>query len=116
MNLPEQSARPALPDRARRIRWGYYAIRVLLVLLLLGVAGILPLHPRVAEKYQYRIGDIARERVVSPYDYRVREGRRHPAPRAARRGLRCCRCSCGCPRRVRDAAALRQLPARRAAA
>src|SRR5438093_7626065 len=73
MNVPDSIARPALPGRARSIRWGYYAVRVLLVLLLLAVAAFLPRHPRGDEKYRYRLGDIARERVVGPYDFRVQK-------------------------------------------
>jgi hypothetical protein len=73
MNVLDQLARPALPDRARSIRWGYYTTRVLLVALLLVLAGLLPGHPRVEEKYRYRLGDIARERIVAPFDFRVQK-------------------------------------------
>ncbi|MEK7330442.1 MAG: HDIG domain-containing metalloprotein [Candidatus Eisenbacteria bacterium] len=73
MNVLDQVALPALPDRARSIRWGYYAIRLLLVALLLALAGLLPSRPRVEEKYRYRLGDITRERVVAPYDFRVQK-------------------------------------------
>jgi cyclic-di-AMP phosphodiesterase PgpH len=73
MSVFEQASRPALPDRARSIRWGYYAVRVLLVAVLLAVAGLLPSHPRVEEKYRYRLGDIARERLVAPIDFRVQK-------------------------------------------
>ncbi|MEK7823452.1 MAG: HDIG domain-containing metalloprotein [Candidatus Eisenbacteria bacterium] len=73
MNVLDQVARPALPDRAHSIRWGYYAIRLLLVALLLALAGLLPSRPRVEEKYRYRLGDITRERVVAPYDFRVQK-------------------------------------------
>ncbi|HKQ58952.1 MAG TPA: HDIG domain-containing protein [Candidatus Eisenbacteria bacterium] len=73
MNTPDQVARPALPDRARSFRWRYYAARTLLVLSLLTLSALLPNHPRVEEKYRYRIGDIARERVVAPYDFRVQK-------------------------------------------
>ena len=73
MNALEPIARPALPDRARSIRWGYYAVRALLVVVLLALAALLPRHPRVEEKYRYRLGDIARERIVGPYDFRVQK-------------------------------------------
>src|SRR5262245_61402136 len=69
MTVVEPVARPALPDRARSFRWGYYAVR----LLLLALSVLLPSHPRVDDKYRYRIGDIARERVVAPYDFRVQK-------------------------------------------
>ena len=62
---------PALPDRARSIRWSYYGARVLMVLVLLGVAAALPTGRGVPEKYRHREGEIARERVVAPYDFRV---------------------------------------------
>ena len=62
---------PALPDRVRSVRWGYYAVRVLLVAVLLAVAGVLPGGPRTPERYRYREGEIARERVIAPYDFRV---------------------------------------------
>ena len=73
MTIPEQVTRPALPDRARSFRWGHYAVRALLVLALLALSALLPTHPRVEEKYRYRLGDIARERVVAPYDFRVQK-------------------------------------------
>ncbi len=73
MSILDQASRPALPDRARNIRWGYYAVRALLLALLLALAGLLPSHPRVEEKYRYRLGDIARERIVAPYDFRVQK-------------------------------------------
>jgi hypothetical protein len=73
MTVPEQVSRPALPDRARDFRWGYHAVRVALVAALLALSVLLPTHPRVEEKYRYRMGDIARERVVAPYDFRVQK-------------------------------------------
>ena len=73
MTVTEPAARPALPDRARSFRWGHYAVRTLLVALLLALSVLLPSHPRVDDKYRYRIGDIARERVVAPYDFRVQK-------------------------------------------
>jgi putative nucleotidyltransferase with HDIG domain len=62
---------PALPDRARQFRWGYFGTRLLYVLLLLGAAAALPGGSGVPSKYRYREGEIARERVVAPYDFRV---------------------------------------------
>jgi putative nucleotidyltransferase with HDIG domain len=73
MNVLDQVSRPALPDRARSFRWRYYAIRTLLIAMLLALAAMLPSHPRVEEKYRYRPGDIARERIVAPYDFRVQK-------------------------------------------
>jgi hypothetical protein len=73
MSIPEQATRPALPDRARSFRWGHYAVRALLIAILLAVSVLLPSRPRVEEKYRYRIGDIARERIVAPYDFRVQK-------------------------------------------
>jgi len=61
---------PALPDRARSYRWGHYAMRALLLLLLL-VTAALPIGHGAAERFPYREGDIARERVVAPFDFRV---------------------------------------------
>ncbi len=69
-DLP-QSARPALPDRPRRFRWRYYLARVGMVALLLGVAAALVPGGRSQDRLRYREGDIARERVVAPYDFRV---------------------------------------------
>ena len=69
---PEDAVQvPALPDRVRSVRWGYYAVRVLLVAVLLVVAGALPGGPRTPERYRYREGEIARERVIAPYDFWV---------------------------------------------
>src|SRR5437762_4528153 len=67
----EEAQVPALPDRVRSVRWGHYVVRVLLLAVLLAVAGVLPGGPRTPERYRYREGEIARERVVAPYDFRV---------------------------------------------
>jgi len=64
---------PQLPDRARAFRWGYYAVRLLLVAVLLGLAAGLPGGGLGREKFLYREGDIARERIVAPYDFRVQK-------------------------------------------
>jgi hypothetical protein len=71
MTVQESPALPALPHRARRFRWGYFSIRLVLVLLLLGVAVLLPGARRGGDRFHYREADIARERVVAPYDFRV---------------------------------------------
>ena len=69
---PEEAPQvPALPDRVRSVRWGYYAVRVLLVAVLLALAGVLPRGPRTPDRFRYREGEIARDRVVAPYDFRV---------------------------------------------
>ncbi|MGH7730974.1 MAG: HD family phosphohydrolase [Candidatus Eiseniibacteriota bacterium] len=73
MTVIDPATRPALPDRARSFRWGHYAVRALLVVALLALSVLLPSHPRVSEKYRYRINDIARERIVAPYDFRVQK-------------------------------------------
>jgi hypothetical protein len=70
MNVQE-AAPVALPDRARPLRWGYYAVRALLVVVLLASAAFLPRDGGPASLYRYREGDIARERVVAPYAFRV---------------------------------------------
>ena len=64
---------PALPGRARNVQWGYYGVRALLVVLLLGLAAALPGSSRTGDKYRYSVGDIARERMVAPYDFRVQK-------------------------------------------
>jgi putative nucleotidyltransferase with HDIG domain len=61
----------ALPDRARPVRWRYLTARLGMVLALLAVAALLPQARGVPEKYRYREGDIARERVVAPMDFRI---------------------------------------------
>jgi putative nucleotidyltransferase with HDIG domain len=71
MSAEEVTQVPALPDRVRSVRWGYYAVRVLLVAVLLALAGVLPRGPRTPDRFRYREGEIARERVVAPYDFRV---------------------------------------------
>ena len=73
MHAPDPATRPALPDRARTVRWGHYAVRALLVAILLTLSVVLPTRPRVEEKFRYRVGDIARERIVAPYDFRVQK-------------------------------------------
>jgi putative nucleotidyltransferase with HDIG domain len=68
MTLQEPSA---LPDRARRVRWGYFGVRLLLVVALLALAALLPGLRSGGDRFHYREGDIMRERVVAPYDFRV---------------------------------------------
>ena len=69
--MPRVRIGPALPDRARSVRWAYYAVRLLLVVMLLGLAAALPGGTRGREKYRYHEGDIARERIVAPYAFRI---------------------------------------------
>ncbi len=87
MTVQETPVLPALPDRARRFRWGHVGIRVLLVVLVLAFAAFLTGGPRGGDRLRYREGDIARERVVAPYDFRVEkeetELRREQAQAAA---------------------------------
>jgi hypothetical protein len=64
---------PALPDRAKPLRWGYYAVRVALVVALLAVAAALPTGGGSSDRLRYREGDIARERIVAPYDFSVQK-------------------------------------------
>ncbi len=71
MSVQEASVSPALPDRARPVRWGYYAVRGLLVAALLIAAAFLPRDHGPADRYRYREGDIARERIVAPYTFRI---------------------------------------------
>lgn len=71
MSIAESTNVPSLPDRQRTFRWGYYAVRVVLVAVLLALAAGLPGRNRVQEKFSYRAGDISRERVVAPHDFRV---------------------------------------------
>jgi len=71
MSVQEGLVPPALPDRARPFRWGYYAARTLLVAVLLAAAALLPHDRGPAEKYRYHEGDIARERIVAPYAFTV---------------------------------------------
>jgi putative nucleotidyltransferase with HDIG domain len=62
---------PAFPDRARSFRWRYFSLRLLYVALLLAAAAALPMGRGEPQGYRYRVGDIARERVVAPRDFRV---------------------------------------------
>ena len=55
------------------MRWRYLLPRALYIVLLLGTAAALPGGGRMRDKYRYREGDIARERVVAPYDFRVQK-------------------------------------------
>src|SRR5436190_10261898 len=69
----DETALPQLPGRARSLRWGYLLPRAIYLLLLLATAAALPGGGRMRDKYRYREGDIARERVVAPYDFRVQK-------------------------------------------
>src|SRR5262245_60471116 len=71
MTVQDSTIVPALPDRARPMRWGYYAVRLFLLALLLAGAAALPSGHGAHDRLRYREGDIARERVVAPYDFRV---------------------------------------------
>jgi hypothetical protein len=73
MTDSEGQSVPPLPGRARHLRWRYHLARTLLVLGLLGLAAGLPGSGSVRDKYRYALGDIARERVVAPYDFRVQK-------------------------------------------
>ncbi|MFM7230677.1 MAG: HD family phosphohydrolase [bacterium] len=64
---------PALPDRARTVRWAHHAARVGLVALLLAVAAVLPTGPGAFDRLRYHEGEIARERVVAPVDFRIQK-------------------------------------------
>ncbi len=73
MTLPKPALHPPFPDRARRIRWRYYLARFLMVaLLVLGAGLLVPGGPR-EDRLRYREGDIARDRVVAPYDFLVQK-------------------------------------------
>jgi len=63
---------PALPDKRRSWRFRYYAVRTLIVIVLLALAAWLPVGRNV-EKYRVRVGDIARERIVAPFAFRVQK-------------------------------------------
>jgi putative nucleotidyltransferase with HDIG domain len=73
MTVQDVTPVPALPGRARSVRWGYYSVRAVLVLLLLAVAAGLPGSGRARDKYRYSAGEISRERIVAPYDFRVQK-------------------------------------------
>src|SRR5512136_3176653 len=87
MTVQDSPVLPALPHRARRFRWGHFSIRALLALLVLAFAAFLTGGQRSGDRLRYREGDIARERVVAPYDFRVEkeeaELRREQAQAAA---------------------------------
>src|SRR5438105_5088999 len=71
MSTSGAPAVPALPDRQRHFRWGYFLVRLLLVAALLAAAAWLPNSQGAPDSLRVREGDIARERVVAPYDFRV---------------------------------------------
>src|ERR1041385_4922546 len=64
---------PALPDRARTFHWGHHIARLAMVVALLAAAAFLPTGQGAVERLRYREGDIARERVVAPTDFRVQK-------------------------------------------
>jgi hypothetical protein len=63
---------PALPDRERPgTPWGRYLRRVLLGLIVL-VAGTLAF-PQRGGRSGYEVGDVARDRVLAPFDFHIRK-------------------------------------------
>jgi len=70
MTDPDTPSVPALPDRARPFRWLYFSARLGMVAALLLLAAAIP-GDHGARFAHYREGDIARERVVAPFDFRV---------------------------------------------
>ena len=85
MTVQDTPAVPALPDRARAFRWGYFTARFLIVGALLALAATLPFG-RGGGSLRYREGDIARDRIVAPYDFRVEKDEstlRHEQSQAA---------------------------------
>ncbi len=73
MTVQESSPVVPLPGRPRTLRWRYHGVRLLLVLALLALAAGIPGSGRGRDKYRYNAGDIARERVVAPFDFRVQK-------------------------------------------
>jgi hypothetical protein len=71
MSHPDELPGPALPDRVRPLRWRYWLQRGLIVAVLLAAAAAIPQGGGPAERWRYREGDIARERIVAPFDFRV---------------------------------------------
>ena len=71
MTTQDPVSLPALPDRARPLRWGYHLARGFMVLLLLATAAALPSLRPSDDRVRMHEGDIARERVVAPFDFRV---------------------------------------------
>lgn len=64
---------PSLPGRARDLRLLHHLVRVLMVASLLAAAALLPGSQGSTDRLRYREGDIARERVVAPNDFRVQK-------------------------------------------
>jgi len=73
MTVQEGQSVVPLPGRPRVLRWRYHGVRFLLVLALLALAAGIPGSGRIRDKYRYNAGDIARERVVAPFDFRVQK-------------------------------------------
>src|SRR5438445_166040 len=76
MSVQDPSVPLALPDRARPFRWGYYAVRTLLVAVLLAAAAMLP-HDRGPD-HGYDVGVVSYEKrdglVLGYHSIAVREG------------------------------------------
>uniref|UniRef100_A0A832I5I4 HDIG domain-containing protein n=1 Tax=Eiseniibacteriota bacterium TaxID=2212470 RepID=A0A832I5I4_UNCEI len=71
MSALDELPGPALPDRARPWRWRWWLQRAALVAVLLAAAALIPRGQGPADRWRYREGDIARERIVAPFDFRV---------------------------------------------
>ena len=55
------------------MRWGYFAARLGLVVVLLAAAALVPTGHWPWDRLRLREGEIARERVVAPYDFSVQK-------------------------------------------
>src|SRR5688500_10659353 len=66
--------RPRLPDRAPPARpWGVVARRLLLAVLVVVVGVLVSPQNRTGGYARYRVGDVSRDRVTAPFDFRVRK-------------------------------------------
>ena len=69
----QPAAGPALPDRARTVRWGFHAVRLVIVTVLLAAAAVLPTGQGALDKLLRAIPAIVADQVKKELEPRLHQ-------------------------------------------